>query len=248
MVEMMVSLAVFSVVSMAGFLLFSQGQWAWRTMDANVRLLEDARKVTGRLGMELKESGYDENNVIQVTILDGTGINNSDILRFAVPLCVCGTSSIDEQGDIKNWGAPMTWGQAGCSKNYPLTANNKVTICHLPPGNPNNPQTIDVDVSSVNAHLAHGDWIGNCNACDPANYNNRTAEYLLNANGQLLRRVLDAGGSTLASVVFAENVTDLQAGFNAGQTMVNVTVTLSRVLAGNRSVSLTRTMNIFLRN
>ena len=38
----------------------------------------------------------------------------------------------------------------------------KVTICHLPPGNPDNPQTLCVDENAVSAHLAHGDYQGEC--------------------------------------------------------------------------------------
>lgn len=38
----------------------------------------------------------------------------------------------------------------------------KVTICHIPPGNPANRHTIEVGQAAVNAHLAHGDHIGAC--------------------------------------------------------------------------------------
>lgn len=37
-----------------------------------------------------------------------------------------------------------------------------VTICHIPPGNPNNPQTITISINALPAHLAHGDYIGTC--------------------------------------------------------------------------------------
>src|SRR5688572_14069038 len=40
----------------------------------------------------------------------------------------------------------------------------KVTICHVPPGNPNNKATLVVDSSAVKAHLAHGDTQGACPA------------------------------------------------------------------------------------
>jgi ABC-type sugar transport system substrate-binding protein len=33
----------------------------------------------------------------------------------------------------------------------------KVTICHIPPGNPENAHEITVGASAVPAHLAHGD-------------------------------------------------------------------------------------------
>ena len=39
---------------------------------------------------------------------------------------------------------------------------DKVTICHLPPGNPANAHTISVGASAVPAHLDHGDSIGAC--------------------------------------------------------------------------------------
>ncbi len=41
-------------------------------------------------------------------------------------------------------------------------SNSKVTICHIPPGNSDNPQTISVSQSAVAAHLAHGDTLGSC--------------------------------------------------------------------------------------
>src|SRR4051812_38263380 len=38
----------------------------------------------------------------------------------------------------------------------------KVTICHVPPGNPANAHSITVGAPAVRAHLAHGDYIGAC--------------------------------------------------------------------------------------
>ena len=56
-------------------------------------------------------------------------------------------------------------GNGGCDKNkssskceYP----KKVTICHIPPGNPGNAHTIRVSQNAVPAHLAHGDTLGPC--------------------------------------------------------------------------------------
>jgi len=42
----------------------------------------------------------------------------------------------------------------------------KVTICHIPPGNPENPQTIEIAKSALSAHLAHGDHVGACTNVD----------------------------------------------------------------------------------
>jgi hypothetical protein len=43
-------------------------------------------------------------------------------------------------------------------------ANDQVTICHVPPGNPNNVHTITVSTNAVPAHLRHGDAV-----CAPGN-------------------------------------------------------------------------------
>jgi hypothetical protein len=40
--------------------------------------------------------------------------------------------------------------------------NDKVDICHIPPGNPDNAHVINVSVNAVPAHLAHGDNLGQC--------------------------------------------------------------------------------------
>ena len=44
-----------------------------------------------------------------------------------------------------------------CGKN-----NDKILICHIPPGNPGNSQTICISPNSLSDHLAHGDGIGPC--------------------------------------------------------------------------------------
>ena len=41
-------------------------------------------------------------------------------------------------------------------------SSNKVTICHIPPGNPANAHTIRVGAAALPAHLAHGDHLGPC--------------------------------------------------------------------------------------
>lgn len=50
----------------------------------------------------------------------------------------------------------------------------KVTICHVPPGNPGNFHTITVNDNALQAHLGHGDLVGACSAhcsrlCDDGN-------------------------------------------------------------------------------
>ena len=41
-------------------------------------------------------------------------------------------------------------------------AGTKVTVCHRPPGNPGNQKTLTVGSSALDAHLGHGDAVGEC--------------------------------------------------------------------------------------
>ncbi|NWF38149.1 hypothetical protein F3F96_03230 [Mariprofundus sp. NF] len=45
--------------------------------------------------------------------------------------------------------------------------DNKVTLCHAPPGSPENLQTLSVAEGAVAAHLAHGDLLGACPVVEP---------------------------------------------------------------------------------
>ena len=44
----------------------------------------------------------------------------------------------------------------------PAAQDRTVTVCHVPPGNPGNSHTIEVSASALDAHLAHGDSLGEC--------------------------------------------------------------------------------------
>ena len=60
------------------------------------------------------------------------------------------------------------------SSSHVASAEKKVTLCHIPPGDSANPQTISVGEAAVAAHLAHGDHVGACSAgcptpCDDGN-------------------------------------------------------------------------------
>lgn len=56
--------------------------------------------------------------------------------------------------------------QGNGSANGSVNANpsdvEKVSICHVPPGNPAAAHTIVVGSPAVKAHLAHGDYLGEC--------------------------------------------------------------------------------------
>jgi hypothetical protein len=62
--------------------------------------------------------------------------------------------------------------------------NNKVTVCHYPPGNPGNPQTLCIASSAVAAHLAHGCKVGDCS---PAKFNNEEAGENGDMNAQAVK-------------------------------------------------------------
>lgn len=44
----------------------------------------------------------------------------------------------------------------------------KVAVCHIPPGNPANGQTLTLPEPAVKAHLAHGDTLGACGGAGTA--------------------------------------------------------------------------------
>jgi hypothetical protein len=50
-----------------------------------------------------------------------------------------------------------------------FAGTKKVTICHIPPGNPSNAHTITVSQHAVAAHMAHGDTMGECGSSDGDN-------------------------------------------------------------------------------
>ena len=64
----------------------------------------------------------------------------------------------DVQGPCPQITTPPDTSGTGNSGN----GNKKITICHYPPGNTGNPQTIEIAQSAWAAHQAHGDTLGEC--------------------------------------------------------------------------------------
>jgi hypothetical protein len=66
---------------------------------------------------------------------------------------------------LRTWAALSLLASAAC-----LGARcdeEKITICHYPPGNSANGQTITIDMSAWPTHEAHGDYQGACNVEAP---------------------------------------------------------------------------------
>jgi Dictyostelium (slime mold) repeat len=73
----------------------------------------------------------------------------------------------------------VTWMAASSINSLPAAdaqagGNNKVDICNIPAGNPDNFKTISVNKNAVDAHLANGDLLGSCSLyceelCDDSN-------------------------------------------------------------------------------
>ena len=65
---------------------------------------------------------------------------------------VCGDDEDDDDGDDED----------DCVSDDEDEGQNQVTICHIPPGNVDNAHTIIIAEPAVDAHLAHGDYVGSC--------------------------------------------------------------------------------------
>ena len=85
---------------------------------------------------------------------------------------VCGDNKqdVNEQCDdgntISGDGCSTTCMVEQCQKGAKNCTEKKITICHMPPGNPTNIQEISIGLSALQAHLDHGDVLGGCgNLC-----------------------------------------------------------------------------------
>lgn len=244
--EVLVAVALSMIIIQSGMMLLVSGQAAWNMTDTQIQLQEGVRNILWRVSKELRQSGEDVNDVLQVVINDGAGAGGSDILRFSIPLCICGNIALDTDGEVAYWGAPLIWGDNGCIDVVSVGANGKVDICHLPPGNPSNQQDLSVSTSALDAHLAHGDWLGACMTCSVTN--NKYVEFQINNSGQFVRRVLSASFNTVKEDVVALNAQDFQVTLSADQNVVTLAFTMAGSTVKGRDLTISRSLNVFLRN
>lgn len=75
-----------------------------------------------------------------------------------------GTGAPSLQGDNLSAGGSRGGGSTTADDSSSTAGDDdgKVTVCHIPPGNPANAHTIRVGQPAVRAHLKHGDRLGAC--------------------------------------------------------------------------------------
>jgi type II secretory pathway pseudopilin PulG len=109
LVEVLIVAFLFIIILGGILSILAVGRDSWYQTDVEIELQQDLRKAMTRVTKELRESGFNSAGAVMVTIQDGAGVNNSDILSFYVPV------DHDNDGDILDdsaniqWGAPILW-------------------------------------------------------------------------------------------------------------------------------------------
>ena len=103
------------------------------------------------------EAGSPAINAGNETICAAPPVNNLDQRGFVRPGMGATNCSI---GAYEFDAAPPT--VPGCA-GFPCGDDGtEVSLCHIPPGNPRNSQTLCIGLDAVPAHLNHGDHCGPC--------------------------------------------------------------------------------------
>ncbi len=102
MVELMVTVAIISLMIAGGYAALSAGEASWFTAEADIQVQENLRKALDQMTTELRESKFS-----QVTLTNGI----TDTLKFSIPvICHTGDNLLDANGDVAHWGATTKWG------------------------------------------------------------------------------------------------------------------------------------------
>lgn len=122
MIELLIVIAISAFMLTSIFTTFMTGQATWFTADTAIELRDNIRTSNEKISRELRESGFNSVGTSQVTILDSGGANSTDLLRFSMPvLCNTSTGLLDNNGNVANWGAPLTW---GCTSSSCMDGDN----------------------------------------------------------------------------------------------------------------------------
>src|SRR3989338_1747856 len=111
LIEALVAALLFGIIAVAGSMVLIVTSRSWHQTDTRLSLEENLLLSQQKISGELQESGQDKDGNWKVSIIDNGGANNSDVLRFSVPICPCGTTPLDETSNVRAWGAPLSWGQ-----------------------------------------------------------------------------------------------------------------------------------------
>ncbi len=64
----------------------------------------------------------------------------------------------------------------GFLSNFAYAEKGKITICHVPPGNPSNSHTIYIPSQALDAHMNHGDYAGECKSSNQEQSKNQQSK------------------------------------------------------------------------
>lgn len=90
----------------------------------------------------------------------------ANVLALIV-LVACGGESPFSPAVEETMGAKDSSGVTSMALPAQTARDPKVTICHVPPGNPENAHEITVAQASLKAHFPHGDTLGTCEGEPP---------------------------------------------------------------------------------
>ncbi len=111
LLEVLITTSLLTVMIAGVYAALWTGQNSWFDAEASIDLQQNLRMALDKITRELNQSGINKDNVLQVAIDDGAGVNATDILRFSIPvICHNGDNLIDNNGDVVYWRAPLTWG------------------------------------------------------------------------------------------------------------------------------------------
>lgn len=88
-------------------------------------------------------------------------------LLALVALVACGRESPLSTGTDEAMSARESTNATSLAASAQGEAEPKITICHVPPGNPENAHEITVAEASLRAHFPHGDTLGTCEGEPP---------------------------------------------------------------------------------
>lgn len=105
-VELMVTVTIVALMTAGGYAALSSGESSWFTAEAGIQVQESLRLALDQMTVELRQSKES-----QVTVSDGVGFNNTDVVQFSVPIiCHTGDNLLDANGNVAHWGATTKWG------------------------------------------------------------------------------------------------------------------------------------------